>query len=298
MAAMRVLIFGGRGMLGSDLGPELVRRGCIVSSPSSGEANVVDPTQVAEWLGKGWDWVVNLAAYTQVDKAEIETDCAIAVNALGAGYVARACAIHGTPLLHVGSDFVFDGALRRPYTEADPTNPLGAYARTKRQGEEAVLLSGARAMLVRTAWLFGPHGSSFPRTILRAARAGKPLRVVDDQTGSPTYTTDLSRVLADLIDLGPEPGVYHAAGPEPMTWHELAVRTLRAAGIDAPVEPIGTEDWPTPATRPAYSVLSFEKCAGLGIAPMRPIDEALREFIVRLEPEDQTPAAGIRQEHR
>lgn len=279
---MRALVFGGRGMLGTDLVAEFQKRAIETVAPSSREADVADPAQVAEWLSRGWDRVVNLAAYTAVDKAETEPDEAIRVNALGGGYVARGCALHGVPLLHVGTDFVFDGEKGEPYVETDRTNPLCSYARSKRQGEEAILLSGANAILARTSWLFGPNGASFPRTILRAAKAGKKLRVVADQTGCPTYTADLARVLADLVALQPPAGIYHCAGPEPMTWHELAVRTLRAAGIDAPVEPITTEEWPTPATRPKYSVLSFEKVAALGVEPMRPIDDALREFIDRL----------------
>lgn len=270
-------------MLGRDLTAELTSRAHQWEAPASAEANVTDPTQVAEWIGKTWDWVVNCAAYTAVDKAETDSDQAMLVNGIGAGYVARACAMYGVKLLHIGSDFVFDGSKKTPYEESDPPNPLGAYGRSKRQGEETVLGSGAQALLVRTAWLFGPYGASFPRTILRAARAGKPLRVVADQTGSPTYTGDLARTLVDLIERNAFPGIYHAAGPEAMTWCDLARKTVCAAGLDVSVEPIATEDWPTPSRRPQYSVLGGQKVHDIGIAPMRPIDDALREFVQRLD---------------
>src|SRR5205807_3030147 len=187
-------------------------------------------------------------------------------------------------------DFAFDGLANQPYLENQPTNPQGAYARSKVQGEEAVLAAHANAIIARTAWLYGPNGNSFPKTIIRAWLAGKNLRVVSDQTGSPTYTADLARVLVELIEKDAQRGIYHTAGPDAMNWHELAMLALTAhrdevLHEDRPilVEPIRTEDWPTPAKRPKYSVLSFEKTASLGIKPMRGTREALREFVVRLE---------------
>ncbi len=277
---MKILLIGGYGMLGSDLREEFVRRGWEVAAPTLEEVDITDPIQVAGCAEVAGDWVVNAAAYTAVDKAESEPDEAMMVNGLAVGYLGQMAAMAGSKFLHISTDFVFDGTKSEPYTEDDATNPLGEYGRSKLVGEEQALSHAG--VVVRTAWLFGPNGGSFPRTMIRVAREGKPLRVVADQTGCPTYTRDLARVIADLIAKDAYPGVYHAVGPDTMSWHQFAVRTLEAAGIDYEVAPISTADYPTPAKRPAYSVLSTAKIAAMGIAPMRPTDEALAEFVSRL----------------
>jgi dTDP-4-dehydrorhamnose reductase len=277
---MKILLIGGYGMLGSDLREEFVRRGWEVVAPTLEEVDITDPIQVAGCAEVAGDWVVNAAAYTAVDKAESEPDEAMMVNGLAVGYLGQMAAMAGSKFLHISTDFVFDGTKTEPYTEDDATNPLGEYGRSKLVGEEQALSHAG--VVVRTAWLFGPNGGSFPRTMIRVAREGKPLRVVADQTGCPTYTRDLSRVIADLIAKDAYPGVYHAVGPDTMTWHQFAVRTLEAADIDYEVAPISTADYPTPAKRPAYSVLSTAKIAAMGIAPMRSTDEALAEFVSRL----------------
>lgn len=277
---MKILLIGGYGMLGSDLREEFVRRGWGVVAPTLEEVDITDPVQVAGCAEMAGDWVVNAAAYTAVDKAESEPDAAMMVNGLAVGYLGQMAAMAGSKFLHISTDFVFDGTKTEPYTEDDATNPLGEYGRSKLVGEEQALSHAG--VVVRTAWLFGPNGGSFPRTMIRVAREGKPLRVVADQTGCPTYTADLARVIADLIARDAYPGVYHAVGPDTMTWHEFAVRTLAAAGIDYEIAQISTADYPTPAKRPAYSVLSTAKIEAMGIAPMRPMSEALTEFVARL----------------
>ncbi|MCC7433208.1 MAG: dTDP-4-dehydrorhamnose reductase [Methanoregulaceae archaeon] len=277
---MKILLIGGYGMLGTDLREEFVRRGWEVIAPTLEELDITDPVQVAGCAEMAGEWVVNAAAYTAVDKAESEPDEAMMVNGLAVGYLGQMAAMAGSKFLHISTDFVFDGTKTEPYTEDDATNPLGEYGRSKLVGEEQALAHAG--VVVRTAWLFGPNGGSFPRTMIRVAREGKPLRVVADQTGCPTYTADLARVIADLIAKIAYPGVYHAVGPDTMTWHEFACRTLSAAGIDYEIAPISTAEYPTPAKRPAYSVLSSAKIEAMGIAPMRPIDEALAEFVSRL----------------
>lgn len=277
---MKILLFGGGGMLGTDLREEFARRDWEVVAPSSSEVDITDPIQVAGCAEVGADWVVNAAAYTAVDKAESDTDSALLLNGVAVGYLGQLCGLTAMKLLQVSTDFVFDGSSSAPYTEDDAVNPLGAYGRSKLEGEDRAL--AATGVVVRTSWLFGPNGNSFPRTMLRAAAAGKTLRVVADQFGKPTYTRDLARVIADLIAKDAYPGIYHAAGPDAMTWHEFAVMTLNAGGFNVDIEPIRTADWPTPAKRPAYSVLDTGKIESLGIAPMRPISEALAEFVQRL----------------
>lgn len=278
-------------MLGTDLVSELRARGHECVAPTRAELDITNPESAAAVaLGEfSGDWCFNCAAYTAVDKAESEPQLAYEINALGAAYLAKACAASGLRLLHVSTDFVFDGQAEAPYTEESPTNPLGTYGRTKFDGERAVQEAHSNAVVARTAWLYGPNGGSFPRTMIRAWEAGKTLRVVSDQIGCPTYTADLARVLVDLAEREPFPGVYHAAGSEATNWHSFAEVTIREWATltgkpgPSPIEAIRTEDWPTPAVRPKYSVLSFEKVAGLGIAPMRPLQEAVADFCARLE---------------
>ena len=278
-------------MLGTDMGAELSSRGHEFVAPSLEDLDLTDPSSVAK-VGAGefgtFDWCVNCAAYTFVDKAESEQQLAYEINAMGPSYLAKVCAMSGIKLLHVSTDFVFDGEGTRPYLEDDPTKPLGAYGMTKWQGEQAVREGHPNAVIARTAWLYGPNGNSFPRTMIRAWEAGKTLKVVGDQVGNPTYTADLARVLMDLVEKNAFPGIYHTAGPDSMSWHQFAMITIgewaEVVGKPAPepIESIRTEDWPTPTKRPRYSVLSFEKTGALGIAPMRPVREAVREFCERL----------------
>jgi dTDP-4-dehydrorhamnose reductase len=277
-------------MLGTDMCAELPMRGHEFVHPSPEELDLTNPESVAKVAAGDFgtfDWCINCAAYTFVDKAETEQQLAHEVNALGPSYLAKACAISGVKLLHVSTDFVFDGEGTRPYLENDPTNPLGAYGRTKWEGEQAVLAGHPNSIIARTAWLYGPNGNSFPKTMIRAWEAGKTLRVVGDQVGCPTYTADLARVLCELVEKNAFPGIYHTTGPDSMSWHEFAMLTLEEwANVNgkptpAPIESIRTEDWPTPTKRPKYSVLSFAKTAALGIAPMRPAREAVTDFCER-----------------
>jgi dTDP-4-dehydrorhamnose reductase len=283
---VKILVVGGSGMLGSDLVPELLSRGHEVLAPSSSELDITDVVSLAKIpvgeFGR-LDWCINCAAYTAVDKAETEVREATELNALAPAYLARACLGNGCRLTHISTDFVFDGEAGAPYDEEAPTNPLGVYGRTKLEGEAAVMETHSNAFVVRTSWLYGPSGSSFPRTIIKAFEAGKQLRVVADQVGCPTYTADLARAISDLVETNPFPGIYHACGPNAMSWHAFAELALKTwTGEDVMVEPIATEDWPTPAKRPPYSVLSTVKLQGLGIKPMRSVADALSDFCQRL----------------
>ena len=226
------------------------------------------------------DWVVNATAYTAVDRAETDRDVAFAVNARAVGALGEWCARHGAGVVHYGTDYVFAGNGTRPWREDDPTAPLNAYGESKLAGEDALLASGARALVVRTQWLFGEHGKSFPRTMWERARAGAPTRVVADQTGSPTYTVDLARATWQLVERGAT-GVLHMTNEGEATWFDLASRVFDAAGRRDLLSPCATADFPTPARRPAYSVLDGSRRRALGV-PMRPWAEALDEFVERL----------------
>lgn len=277
-------------MLGQDVVAELKRRGHDVSAPSSREIDLTDPQSVAQITQLGrFDWCVNCAAYTAVDKAEDEEQRAAELNAMGPGYLARVCSMSGIKLLHISTDFVFDGAATEPYQEDAPTRPLGVYGKTKLLGEEAIQAALPMAVILRTAWLFGANGKSFPRTMIGAWKAGKTLKVVADQVGCPTNTGDLARTIVDAIEANIFPGIYHAVGPNTMSWFDFAKKAIEsyreAHELDRPVEiePIFTEQWPTPAARPPYSVLSTAKLLAAGIAPMRPLDAALAEFVAQLD---------------
>jgi dTDP-4-dehydrorhamnose reductase len=210
--------------------------------------------------------VVNAAAYTAVDKAESEAEAAYRANRDGPAILARLCARADIPLIHVSTDYVFDGTKPDPYLEIDPVAPQGVYGASKLAGEEAVLMSGAKAIILRTAWVYAATGKNFVRTMLAVGKTRDRLTVVADQHGCPTTATDLAdailAIVARLDRTGWDPGyrgIFHAAGSGATTWHGLAVATFEEAGrhgANVPeVRPIATADWPTPAKRPANSRL-------------------------------------------
>lgn len=211
--------------------------------------------------------VVNAAAYTAVDKAETEPDAALRANRGGPAALAVWCAQHGARLIHISTDYVFDGLKGAPYVEADPTSPTGVYGASKLAGEQAVLASGAAALVLRTSWVYAPTGKNFILTMLNAARRTDRLRVVADQHGCPTAAADLAEAILALADRwdGRDGGVLHAAGSGATTWHGLAVAAFtRAArhGLRPPaVDAIATADWPTPARRPPDSRLDCGRLA-------------------------------------
>lgn len=279
--------------MGSALVTALEAAGHELVAPRRDELDITDAASVAQVAVRQFgavDWCINCAAYTAVDRAESEPDEAFLLNGIGPSFLARACVMAGCRLLHISTDFVFDGLKASPYTEDDVPNPLSVYGKSKLEGEAAVLESGS-AIVLRTSWLFGPGGPCFPQTILRFWAEGKTLRVVSDQVGKPTYTLDLASAMVRLLPFEPAPGIYHAAGPEPLSWFEFAHRIVSAQEAQCPsgraveIAAIPTSEYPTPAVRPKNSVLSTAKLEAIGIQPMRPVDEALREFVAAsLEP--------------
>jgi dTDP-4-dehydrorhamnose reductase len=271
-----ILVTGGTGQLAralADAGGERVR---VVGRPAF---DFDRPDTIAPVLEEAApSLVINAAAYTAVDRAESEPDAARRANAEGPGLIAAWCAAAGAPLIHVSTDYVFDGTKGAPYVETDPTSPTGVYGRTKRDGEDAVLGAGGLAIVLRTSWVYAATGRNFVLTMLNAARARPSLRVVADQIGCPTATPDLAAAIlavAEQLEIDADPalaGIYHAAGEGETSWHGLAVAALECAGLATPVEPIATADWPTPARRPADSRLDCGKLAavfGLRLPPWR-----------------------------
>ncbi len=211
--------------------------------------------------------MINCAAYTNVDRAESDPDAAAAVNTAGAGFVAEAAAAVGAWVLHVSTDYVFDGTKTAPYVESDPTGPRSVYGSTKLLGERSVALGAPdRHTIVRSSWLFGNAGPCFPATMLKLAGEHDSLNVVDDQVGCPTFTGHLAQALVALATGTRIPGVVHVAAAGECSWFEFAVEILRASGASAEVRPCSTDEFPRPARRPAYSVLRSER-AGVPVLP-------------------------------
>jgi dTDP-4-dehydrorhamnose reductase len=217
------------------------------------------------------DVVINAAAYNKVDEAEQRPDLAFAVNAAAPGHIGRACAALGARLIHVSTDYVFDGSLGRPYAEDGLPAPLGMYGASKLAGEHLVqAYAGEHALIVRTSAVFGMagegagKGGNFVRAILRQAGAQHPLRVVDDQTTSPTYALDLARAIVSLAETN-ACGLVHVTNGGSCTWHQFACAILELTGLDVPCLPISSESAPGGARRPAYSVLSGARLSALGI---------------------------------
>ena len=238
------------------------------------------------------DLIVNAAAYTAVDKAETEKDLAESINAIAPKILAAECAKIGAILIHISTDYVFDGTKNTPYLEADKTNPLGVYGQTKRAGEIAIQNSEAKHIILRTAWVYGTYGkSNFVKTMLRLAKEREELRVVTDQVGSPTRALDIANAIAALTVRDNCESIYHFTNSGVASWYDFAVAIFEEAeklGFPLKIKqvlPIATSEYPTPAKRPAYSVLSSKKISKiLGNHPPH-WRESLREMLQKLSTE-------------
>jgi dTDP-4-dehydrorhamnose reductase len=277
----RVLVTGATGMLGSDLGPALAAAGHEVLARPKSDLDVTDAKGVLRAVRElAPEVVVNCAAFTKVD--DCETDArAFEVNAKAVGHLADACGHFGAQLVQISTDFVFDGQKAAPYVEEDPVNPLSAYGRSKRGGEEAALaLPGS--LVVRASWLFGRSGWNFVEAILKQVEGGKKkLAVVADQVGRPTATTDLSEAIAALLEAGAS-GVYHFANRGEVSWNDFAREIVWRTGLrDVEVDATTSEALARPARRPAYSVLDTGKYERLTGRPIRSFREPLAEYLAR-----------------
>jgi dTDP-4-dehydrorhamnose reductase len=276
---MKVFVAGCQGMLARDLLPRLRTAGLGVHGFDLPELDITRYQETIELLREvGPGLVINCAAYTAVDKAESEPQQAFAVNRDGPANLAAACADLVIPLIHISTDYVFDGRSNRPYEEDDSTNPLGVYGQSKWEGEETVRSTLPEHLIVRTSWLFGVNGNNFVKTILRLARERSELKVVADQHGCPTWTGHLAGALVALATKVEEDrlavpwGTYHYRGVDPTTWYGFACSVVelgraREALRAETVRPIPTEEFPTPARRPKWSVLHcgrIQRAFGLG----------------------------------
>ena len=257
---MRIAVTGAAGMLARALLPQLEAAGHELLALRRDQADVtsfkalraaIEPFQP--------QWVLHLAAFTRVDDCEREAELAFRVNGLGARNAALVAGACGAAVLTISTDYVFDGRGKHPYREYDAVAPLSVYGKSKWAGEEAVREVAPRHVIVRTAWLYGAGGVNFVDSILRKARHGEPLAIVDDQRGSPTWTRDLAVALVRLVAAA-EFGTYHCTNGGECTWHELAEHVVKRSGHDGPVERTTTAALARPAPRPAYSVLDGSWC--------------------------------------
>lgn len=274
---MRWLVVGARGMLGTDLVAALGADGRRVTALDRADVDITEPRQTLAAVA-GHDVVVNCAAYTAVDAAETDEPAAFAVNAIGAANLARATRVHGARLVHLSTDYVFDGTASAPYIEDAALAPRSAYGRTKAAGEWAVAAEAPDHLVLRTAYLYGAHGACFPRTIVRLARERGGVDVVDDQRGQPTWTADVADLVIRLVDAGAAPGTYHATSSGDASWFEFARAAVEAAGLEPSiVNPTTSEAFVRPAPRPAWSVLGHDALSAAGVDPIGPWRERWSE---------------------
>ena len=279
---MKVAVTGAAGQLGRALVDRLGARAAWAGGRDA--LDVRDPAAVSRVLDDVRPGVViNAAAYNDVDGAESDPASAMAVNAVGPGNLARACRERGALLVHVSTDYVFDGAKGEPYREEDCPRPASVYGVSKLAGCLLVAAAGGPHLIVRTSGVFGAGGNrvkggSFVERILAKARSGQPLRVVNDQVSSPTYAPDLAAALVTLVEQGAR-GLLHVTNSGACSPYDLATAALEIAGIHARIEPIRTADLDAPARRPAYSVLDNSRARAAGLPPLRSWRDALAEFL-------------------
>ncbi|UEM38244.1 dTDP-4-dehydrorhamnose reductase [Pectobacterium aquaticum] len=268
---MKILLTGANGQLGRCFQDRLPTEWEILATDTA-ELDITDLARVEE-IVKDFqpDAIVNAAAYTAVDKAESEPELAEKINVTGPENLAIAASKQGIRLVHVSTDYVFDGNATEPYHEDSATNPLSVYGKTKLAGEQAVTQAAPETIIVRTAWVFSEYGNNFVKTMLRLAKERDTLSIVNDQRGCPTYAGDIAQAIIALLQQQAAGGIYHYTGDKEVSWFEFAqaiftVAVQKAVLSKAPtLTPITTAQYPTPAHRPAYSTLAGDKIKGLGI---------------------------------
>lgn len=287
-----MLITGAGGQVGRLLAGAAARQGYQVTAPAHRGLDITDAAAVGAAV-RGNDLVVNCAAFTNVDDAEAQPETAHAVNAVGPGNLARACAETGARLIHISTDYVFNGDLRRPYEISDPCSPLGVYGQTKLDGELAVHAALPNAHVVRTSWVYtGGAGNDFVAVMRRLAATDRTIDVVSDQTGSPTYAVDLVGALLQIAaGLPGGAPILHVANAGQASRFDQARAVFELVGADPErVRPVATDAFPRPARRPVYSALSMAGSVRAGLTPLRPWRDALR--VALAVPVDDGPIAS------
>lgn len=291
----KAVVVGSGGQLGVELVRDLRERGYEVTGFERTKLDIADPAKVEEALSAiDPAMVFNAAAYNQVDIAEKEPLAAFSVNALGVRNLALACRNLDARLVHFSTDYVFDGTAGRPYIETDATHPLGAYAVSKLAGELYAQAYLDTALVLRTSGVFGPAGmrtnrGNFLELMLRLAREGKPIRVVQDMHASPAYAPLLAARSIDLVEAS-HTGVFHLGGGTPISWFDYAKLIFESAGLNPELHPTTESEYRTPARRPKFSALENKRMSDVGIAPMPPLAEAVKQYFVERENLIKSPA--------
>lgn len=274
---MKILITGAYGMLGSDLRETLKDNELIVTG--SKDLDITNENKVLKFIQeKKPEIVINAAAYTNVDNCETDYDRAYLVNAIGPKNLAMACNKLNIPLIHISTDYIFDGNKKTPLTEEDKLGPKTAYGKTKLEGEKFIQDNTNKYFILRTAWLFGLHGKNFVKTMLNLSKTNKELKVVNDQIGCPTYSYDLAISIKELLNSN-KYGIYHLTNKGEISWYNFAKKIFEFNNININVIPVNTEQFPRPAPRPHYSVLSNQKWINSGFTPMRNYEDALKSYL-------------------
>ncbi len=281
-AGGQISVLGAKGMLGTDLMACGRDQKINVQGYDLPEFNITDAQSLEKIVGAS-SCIVNCAAYTNVDRAEQEEPLAAQINGDAVGVLAHLAAGAGVPVIHISTDFVFDGLLDRPYVETDKPNPINAYGRSKLEGEKHLAEVGCRYCLLRVEWTYGRAGVNFVKKILEAAQTRPVLKVVDDQVGSPTATKEVAAVIGRILKKKEFPeGIYHLAADGYASRYEMAQFLCRIKGIQTPIEPCKTADFPSPAKRPLNSRFNCRKLESLLGKKMKPWQESLTEFLEQI----------------
>lgn len=278
---MVVLVTGASGQLGQVLQAHAPKyEGLQFHFATSAEADITSKENLeAVFTRLQPDFCINAAAYTAVDKAESEPEKAYLINVNGAKNLAEVCKKHTTTLLHISTDFVFDGSKKTPYTEGDAANPQNIYGKTKREGEQEIKKILPQHYIIRTSWLYSEYGNNFMKTMIRLGNERDSLSVVNDQAGTPTNANNLAEVLVQMILSGKkEYGIYHYSNEGVATWYDFAGKIFEANNITVDLKPIATANYPTPAKRPAYSVMDKSKIKSVFGLDIPAWEEALKQL--------------------
>lgn len=278
---MVVVVTGASGQLGQSIKhiAETYKQVDFIYTDAD-EADITDPVKLKALFKKYTpDFCINAAAYTAVDKAESEHETAYNINAEGPKNLAEVCNEFDTALIHISTDFVFDGKKKEPYTEGDMTNPLGVYGETKRDGELVIQNTAKKYYILRTSWLYSQFGNNFMKTMLRLAEQRDSLGVVSDQTGTPTHAVDLAKAIMQIITSGKEAyGLYHFSNEGVANWYDFAKQIFKINNVVIDLKPILTSAYPTPAKRPEYSVLSKQKIKDTFGITINKWEESLEQY--------------------
>lgn len=275
---MKILITGSNGMLGHDL-QEVLKNNHELILTTSKTLDITDKDHTMEFIANARpDIVINSAAYTDVDGCEANQELAYSVNGDGVRNLALACRKIDCPLVHISTDYIFNGKNDRPWVEDDEIGPISIYGKSKLKGEEAILEILDKFFIVRTAWLYGLNGKNFPKTMLELAENHSEITVVYDEVGTPTYTPDLAEAISKLIETDYY-GIYHITNSGSCSWCEFASYIFEIADVDVRVVPVTASEFARPAPRPSYSVLENRNWKNNGFEPLRTYKEAIKEYI-------------------